>query len=346
MTARRWINRPPGSNWGDFGDDDQRGRLNLLTPDRVKAAAAEVREGIVFCLSLPLDYPGGNYHDLQRRPPRLYPVTKNSSCCYNLRSDPALTDVWCDDYVVLYTHGSTHWDALAHVGTAFDADGDGVSEIVYYNGFRAHEDIVGPGYVCDDQRLSSPEEAYVGAQRLGVENMAVSCVQGRGVMIDLHSRYARQRHFVGYDDLMHICEVDNIVVEEGDIVCFHTGLADALLKLKRKPDLDTLENSFSVLDSRDRRLLRWVEESGLSAIVADNFAVEGVPAKPDGLATCAEPLHELCIVKLGVHIGELWHLTELNDWLKANGRSRFMLTAPPMRLPGAVGSPVTPVATV
>lgn len=346
MSERRWARRPPNSNWGQFGDADQRGRMNLLTPDRVRAAAAEIREGLTFCLSLPLDYPGGNYHDLRRNPPRLHPVTKNGTCCYNLRPSQTLTDVWCDDYVELYTHGSTHWDGLGHVGMAFDADGDGVDEIVYYNGYRAHEDIVGPVFKCEEQRFSAPQEAQVGARALGMENMAVSCVQGRGVMIDLYRRYGRQRAFVGYDDLMRILEQDRVEIEEGDMVCLHTGLAAALLKLDRNPDIDTLENSHAVLDSRDRRLLRWVEECGLAAIAADNFAVEGVPARPDAEARSAEPLHELCIVKLGVHLGELWFLTELNDWLTSRGRTRFMLTAPPLRLPGAVGSPVTPIATV
>ena len=44
--------------------------------------------------------------------------------------------------------------------------------------------------------------------------------------------------------------------------------------------------------------------------------------------------------------GELWYLSELADWLRRAGRNRFLLTAPPLRLPGAVGSPVTPVAMV
>jgi len=39
-------------------------------------------------------------------------------------------------------------------------------------------------------------------------------------------------------------------------------------------------------------------------------------------------------------------LKDLGEWLRANKRTRFLLTAPPLRLPGAVGSPVTPVATV
>jgi hypothetical protein len=43
---------------------------------------------------------------------------------------------------------------------------------------------------------------------------------------------------------------------------------------------------------------------------------------------------------------ELWYLTELAAFLRSCNRNRFLLTAPPLRLPGAVGSPATPVATV
>jgi hypothetical protein len=35
----RWTNRPAGSTWGDFGADDERGRLNLLTPEKVLQAS-------------------------------------------------------------------------------------------------------------------------------------------------------------------------------------------------------------------------------------------------------------------------------------------------------------------
>jgi hypothetical protein len=48
---------PDGSTWADFGPDDQLGRINLLTPARVKAAVSEVKEGLTFCLSLLLDQP-------------------------------------------------------------------------------------------------------------------------------------------------------------------------------------------------------------------------------------------------------------------------------------------------
>jgi hypothetical protein len=94
------------------------------------------------------------------------------------------------------------------------------------------------------------------------------------------------------------------------------------------------------------RLLRWVDESGLAALIADNFAVEAVPPRLVVENRAYEGLHELCLFKLGIHLGELWHLGELNDWLRAHDRTRFLLTAPPLAMPGAVGSPVTPVATV
>jgi hypothetical protein len=125
MTTRRWQRRPEGSTWGDYGLDDQLGRANLLTPEVVRKGVAEVREGLAFCLSLPLDYPGGNLLNPRRHPPVLRPTLRNGRVNFNyLRSqdDPSLTDVMNDDAVILHLQYSTQWDSLAHVGGLFDAD--------------------------------------------------------------------------------------------------------------------------------------------------------------------------------------------------------------------------------
>ncbi len=114
-----------------------------------------------------------------------------------------------------------------------------------------------------------------------------------------------------------------------------------------QPDGAVLARSCAALDGRDARLLQWITDSRISALVADNYAVEQLPAKR--LAASAQasmPLHHHCLFKLGVPLGELWWLADLAAHLRAAGRSRFLLTAPPLRLPGAVGSPVTPIATV
>ena len=45
-SSPRWKHRPEGSNWGDFGPDDQLGRMNLLTPAKVLQGVAEVKHGL------------------------------------------------------------------------------------------------------------------------------------------------------------------------------------------------------------------------------------------------------------------------------------------------------------
>src|SRR5690606_6134029 len=134
---------------------------------------------------------------------------------------------------------------------------------------------------------------------------------------------------------MRIMEKDNVIVEAGDILCLWTGLDQLIMEMKGKPD-ESLTKACAVLDGRDHRLLQWVSDSGVAAIASDNLAIEaiGKPLPENHLGTIL-PLHEHCLFKLGVHLGELWLLADLAKWLKANNRSRFLLTAPSLRLTGA-----------
>lgn len=349
---KRWKNRPEGSNWGDFGPDDQLGRLNLITREKVLQGLAEAKEGVTFCLSLPLDYPGGSGLNPRRKPPVLRPTLRPNAVNFNVAlntEEDGATDVVCDDLALLHLQYSTQWDAFAHVGSLFDADGDGVPEKVFYNGFRGGEDIVGPEEMSDAGAGPNADwrEGTCKAGALGIENFAAHGLQGRAVMVDLHAHLGNDRTYVGYDLLMQVLDKDGVEIETGDMVCFHTGFAEVVLDMNRNPDEKTLHSACAVLDGRDGKLLNWISDSGLSALIADNYAVEGIPSKPGQADCCASmPLHEHCLFKNGIPLGELWHLTPLAAWLRDRGRYRFLLTAPPLRLPGAVGSPTTPVATV
>lgn len=340
--TERWVNRPEGSTWGDWGADDQRGRMNLVTPERRLRAAREIREGSSFCLSMPLDRPGGNAVNPKRHPPRIAPVHNppdSDAVYYNYRWDaaqPECADLASDECVTLYSQYSTQWDSFAHVGALFDADGDGEPEPVYYNGFRAGEHIRGP----DD-----PEG--MGARALGVENMAASGMQGRGVLADFRRHFGEARVAVDYDMLMEVFDKDGITVEEGDFFAFHTGWDDMILAMKGEPDAEKLHASGAVLNGFDDRLLQWITDSGVAALISDNMAIEDPHGYGDTQGGCSRlPIHRHCLFRLGVHLGEIWYLSELADALRERERNRFFLTAPPLRLPGAVGSPVTPVATL
>ena len=337
----RWTQRPPGSNWGDFGPDDQRGRMNLLTPERRRQAMKEVITGEVFCLSLPLDRPGGQVLNDHRCAPVFKPVVRSGHQVFNFPNnqiDPRFTDVSSDEAVVLYSQYSTQWDAFAHKGSLFDVDGSGERKRVCYNGWQIVD--------ANNQGV----QGELGARALSIANMAETCVQGRGVMIDLHRHLGEARTHVNLEMLLKIMEADRVSVSEGDILCLHTGLGQLIVDSPPEGPDPSMRLACAVLDGSDPALLNWITESGVAAIAADNLAVESSSTlgvrKNIGPRGAVLPLHEHCLFKLGVHLGELWYLTELANWLHTHQRSRFLLTAPPLRLPGAVGSAVTPVATV
>ena len=140
---------------------------------------------------------------------------------------------------------------------------------------------------------------------------------------------------------------DNVSVEPGDFVLFRTGFAEMLLEMNKQPDREKLMANPRASTAAIERILQWVTDSGAVALISDNFAVEAMPARPCMDDVCATlPLHAHCLFKLGCYLGEMFYLTELADWLRANNRSRFLFTGPPLRLPGAVGSPANAVATV
>ena len=289
---KRWKHRPEGSTWGDWGDDDQLGRLNLITPKKVLEGVAEVKEGLSFCLSLPLDVPGGNVLNPRRLPPVLSPTGDENGWRFNFLTNtlnPLFMDVASDDRVILTLQYSTQWDTLAHVGGMFDADGDGVPEPLYYNGFKAGSDIVGPQ--PDAGRDGCGHMSY--AHKLGVENMAAKAIQGRAVMVDLEKHYGRDHKYVNYDDFRRVLEADKVVVEPGDMLLLYTGFTDEIVKMGKKIDPPRCHAMCCVLDGRDKRLLQWITDSHIAALIADNYGVEAVPARPGpdecGTSVAADP---------------------------------------------------------
>ncbi len=329
----KWLKQPSGAKWGEFGENDQVGRMNLITPQCRQRALAEAREGHAFLLSLPLDYPRGGIFP-GRHAPLLSPTTARDGRTMYDWTVPGAIDVVNDDRVTMDLQYSTQWDGLSHYGIRFDADNDGHAEHIFYNGFRADMDFVQPA-----------EGIAPRAQSLGIEKLAATCVQGRGVLVDIRDVGQGDHALVGYGALMAAMEAQGASVGSGDFLCLYTGYADLLLSAGEHVDPAAMARC-SGLDGTDAQLLRWIDDSGLAAICADNPMVE----KIEGVQRCSDaalmPLHEHCLVKLGIHLGELWWFGELAAWLAEHRRTAFLLTAPPLNLPGAVGSPAAPVATV
>jgi catechol 2,3-dioxygenase-like lactoylglutathione lyase family enzyme len=88
--------------------------LDHKPPEKVLEGVREVQAGKSFCLSLPLDFPGGSALNQRRYPPITRPtedLAHKEDVFYNVVAkdslDPAYIDVWSDDMVTLWTQYST-----------------------------------------------------------------------------------------------------------------------------------------------------------------------------------------------------------------------------------------------
>jgi hypothetical protein len=97
-------NGPPGNAWGLFGDDDELGMLNLLTPETTRDAAREIREDIRIALDWPLNKPSHPTFERQRFHHEILH-----------RAGPTFMN---DDAVHMNTQSSTQWDGFRHYGNA------------------------------------------------------------------------------------------------------------------------------------------------------------------------------------------------------------------------------------
>jgi kynurenine formamidase len=184
------------NNWGRWGADDQRGCLNLLTPERIAAAATLARTGKRFSLGLPI---GGPTKMPGYRPPPLHLFGETTG-------DFVLGDgrlQYSDDYVVLALQATTQLDGFGHV-----AGGD-----LLYNGFWA-------GLIT----------ASSGARRLGIHHLADGIV-GRAVLLDLAvGGPLPGGHAIEADELERVAAAQGVEIGPGDILLIRTGHLGWLLE--------------------------------------------------------------------------------------------------------------------
>jgi kynurenine formamidase len=175
------------SNWGRWGKDDQRGALNLITPQKRKQAAALVTEGTTISLAHPAikeetDSSPAFVHRMIALPREGQEIASSA-----------------DEYSVRY-HGftQTHLDGLCHL----------IYKGKMYNGF------------------SQDELTAKGARKLGVQNIQ-NGIFTRGVLMDLPRhfgvRYLEAKHAIYPEDLEAWEKKAGVKVEKGDAILICTG---------------------------------------------------------------------------------------------------------------------------
>jgi kynurenine formamidase len=300
-------------NWGRWGGEDEIGTANFITPETVARAARLVRRGVVLSCALPIDDRGPVY------PGRMAPkhVMTLSGADYVAGQKgfgvvPPGGMKFADDYLFAPLQCSTQWDALSHAWYGEEL----------YNGFSERE-----------------VRGSVGARRLGIDKLYRHLV-GRGVLLDLPRALGRgERLAPGYavtpGDLDHALALAELKLETGDILLLRTGHLPWYFDLQDKNEF------WKAAPGLGEATVTWLHQRQVAAVAVDNVTVEVQPPEAPGAVL---PLHGALIRDLGLTLGEMFHLEDLAADCAADGVYEFLFVGQPLRIKGAVGSPINPLA--
>jgi len=298
---------PQGAAWGVFGDSDEVGTINLLSPERVRAAAGSIRSGKVFALNLPINIPD----------PPLFTRGKHTHTVKIFPNAEFVLDDYLDNF---YPQASSQWDALCHVKHPM---------LGAYNGIPDRE-ITGRG-----------------GTRLGIDNLARRGIAGRGVLADIARHYDRigktlnytQAESIPLEDLEATLSAEKVKLQAADILLIRIGWTSFYLSASEETKAELARETVVPGIEGTSRVARWIWDHHLAAVASDSPALEALP-KGEG----DDFLHFHMLSFFGMPIGEMWNLEGLAEDCAADGRYDFFLTSAPLNVPGGVGSPPNALA--
>ena len=300
------------NNWGRWGELDERGTSNFITPEKIAAASRLIQDGRIFSMAAPIE--ASESFDPTRAPIQHFWRFTGADYVSGTAINAAYEKVqYVDDYITMSTHGSTQWDGLVHCA----------EEDAFYNGFWV-----------------GTSESISGANRCSIHHQHESLC-GRGVLLDVARQKGVTRLDQGYavtpEDLEETISAQGVEVQEGDILIVRTGHLGWWYELGPGNRAEWHAGSPGL----SLRCVEWVHEKSIAAVAMDNPAVEVIPAEDP---TQLLPVHPRLIRDLGLSLGELWHLDPVAETCAQDGRYEFFVAAQPLNLHNSAGSPINPIA--
>lgn len=296
------------SNWGRWGKDDQRGMLNLITPDKTKAALALVREAKTVTLQInPIKKTGsdtGTFGENLHRMARVHPVTG------------AIQGALDVIHLSLHDGLQSHMDALCHYqGPIGRKPGE---PAVSYNGFpftltaagciESAADRMGPGYLT------------------------------RGVLVDLPLmkgvKWLEPSTPIYVEDLEAWEKFSGVRLGPGDAMIVRTGRW-------AKRAAEGPWNYGQAGAGLHASVLPWLKARQISLLASD--AVNDV--QPSGVAGINRPIHQVTQVNIGLPLVDNAYTEDAAVEAARLKRWEFLLTLQIYQLQGGTASPFNALAT-
>ncbi|MGW0560625.1 cyclase family protein [Streptomyces sp. NPDC003016] len=309
------------SNWGRWGEDDVLGTLNFLDGAKRREGAALVRRGVSFSLSQRFDINGPQKGWRRRTNPVHTMLDTGTDAALGNQGLPHGIG-GADDVITMPLQCSTQWDGLGHIFDHGKA----------WNGRPAEQVVTSDGDLVT-----------------GIEHMAPH-VAGRGVLLDVGRAIGVDGQLpdgfaITEEHLTATAEAQGVSVGRGDLVVVRTG---QLTRVRRRgsPHAEGGGEGWGDYAGGPAPGLSfttagWLHGTEIAAIATDTWGFE---VRPNEFERAFQPLHQVAIPHLGLLIGEMWDPDALAEDCAADGEYAFWLTAAPLPITGAVGSPVNPIA--
>ncbi|MGW8989150.1 cyclase family protein [Streptomyces zhihengii] len=299
------------SNWGRWGEQDVLGTLNFLDEAKRRESAGLIRRGVSFSLSQSFDMNGPQKGWRRRTNPVHTMLDTGVEAALGIQGFPHGLG-GADDVIAMPLQCSTQWDGLGHIFDHGKA----------WNGRNA-ADVV----------------TSAGDQVTGIEHMAAD-VAGRGVLLDVGRHLGEGGELpdgfaITEEHLRATADAHGVRVGRGDIVTVRTG------QLARARRDGWGEYAGGPAPGLSFTTAGWLHGTEIAAIATDTWGFE---VRPNEFEHAFQPLHQVAIPHIGLLIGEMWDLDALAEDCADDGVYEFWLTAAPLPVTGAVGSPVNPVA--
>lgn len=231
-------------NHSAYGEGDEIGAANLITPERVIAASELVKEGKTHPLGIVID------PDMPAFPPRgmmLQVIQPNQQFGRQLTPDLGWDMIYNDDVAQLWLGIGPQLDGLGHLGHA------------------------GMFYNCHEGEEIS---AVTGLKKLGIHT--IPPLVGRGVLVDMAKHFEVDSMSAGQPidgaDIEAAAKAQGVEFREGDIILLHTGWTDAMLE----SDPQAWVAGEPGLSNEGAEYLAGFKPV---AVGADTWGVEAVPPK-------------------------------------------------------------------
>ncbi len=296
------------SNWGRWGADDQRGALNLITPQKTKSALLLAKEGV--------------YASIHHFPEVKTTIDNNNMNVefkhWNTTVDPKTGQPrGALDAITFAIHdgGDTHMDALCHYGV---------------------EGSKGPGKTVLGFNGKPQELLPEGCGSYAVDKMGKGYIT-RGILIDMPLlkgvKWLEPRTPIYVADLEAWEKFAGIKIGSGDVVFVRTGRW--AMRNEKGP-----WNAAREIAGLHASVLPWIKQRDIAVLSGEGV----VDAQPSG-TPWNRPIHSIAISIMGVPMIDNSYLEDVAAIASRLKRWEFMLSWAAMQVPNGTATPFTALAT-